>query len=595
MDSQQFSLYLQSVYTHLAQHELMEAQVILDQMIASFPDEITWEVYHLRGVSKWLTDDLYGAERDFLRSLECSESQKFVHNNLGNVLYAQGRLQEAIQAYKKALVLDDHYAQAHSHLGLCYALLDERDLAEKHHQQAIRIETNNAEFYYNFALFHQRNSDYLQMEVFLRRALTISPDDPEIYQQLGTCMLEQKRNIEARSFFSQGLGKAPNRLDIMVNLALCAIQDDVVEEAKARLETVLEQDPHHAGALVEYAKIMRNENLFPLAQKCLEQAAESASENAEVWKELGNIYSDQNQNKASLVAYKKSLHLHYDQPDVHLYVGHLLGEQKEFQDEAKKSYREAQRLDPECEQSAFMLAMMEGDDSIKRAPQGYVRDLFDAYAPTFDLHLKNVLRYQTPRYFCEMLSELHPVQKHFCRILDLGCGTGMMMEEYKEQGFGADDIRGVDLSVKMVEMAKQKDLYNQLEVKDMIAFLEVHDSLDAQKYNLICAADVFGYLGDLLLVFRHIKNILHPEGYFLFSIEEWKQEEWKQEKEGSLSEKKYHLHSDGRFSHEIQTIERWLHHCGLAVVQKQKRTLRLQHEQPIAGWVICAVSNQESQ
>ena len=59
-----------------------------------------------------------------------------------------------------------------------------------------------------------------------------------------------------------------------------------------------------------------------------------------------------------------------------------------------------------------------------RPPDSYVETLFDSYAERFEHHLVGQLGYQLPaliRWLCDQQLELHPG-----RVLDLGCGTGLV-------------------------------------------------------------------------------------------------------------------------------------------------------------------------
>ena len=87
-----------------------EVQKILNRILDTYPADVTWEVYHILGIVFWLTDDIHRAETQFVSSIEQDDSYAFVHNNLGNVLYTQGRIQEAVVSYLKALEIQEHYA-----------------------------------------------------------------------------------------------------------------------------------------------------------------------------------------------------------------------------------------------------------------------------------------------------------------------------------------------------------------------------------------------------------------------------------------------------------------------------------------------------
>ena len=67
------------------------------------------------------------------------------------------------------------------------------------------------------------------------------------------------------------------------------------------------------------------------------------------------------------------------------------------------------------------------------------------------------------------------------RILDLGCGTGMVGEELNRRGY--KNIDGVDICGALVDKAKEKGLYTKLTVGEMA-------SEDSKKLNV--AADQYG-------------------------------------------------------------------------------------------------------
>ncbi len=139
---------------------------------------------------------------------------------------------------------------------------------------------------------------------------------------------------------------------------------------------------------------------------------------------------------------------------------------------------------------------------------GYVRGLFEDYADRFDSHLVGSLGYRAPDL---ILDALPPGD--FGLALDLGCGTGLMGNAVRSR---VAALAGCDLSPAMVEKAREKDLYDRLVVADLVSFLagEADGSAD-----LVLAADVFVYVGDLRPVFAAARRAIAPAGLFLFTVQ----------------------------------------------------------------------------
>ena len=67
----------------------------------------------------------------------------------------------------------------------------------------------------------------------------------------------------------------------------------------------------------------------------------------------------------------------------------------------------------------------------------------------------------------------------------------------------------------MLVKAGQRSLYDRLDCAELTAWLPACD----ERFDLVVAADVFVYLGDLSAVFDGVRRVLRPGGRFLFSVE----------------------------------------------------------------------------
>jgi predicted TPR repeat methyltransferase len=76
-------------------------------------------------------------------------------------------------------------------------------------------------------------------------------------------------------------------------------------------------------------------------------------------------------------------------------------------------------------------------------------------------------------------------------------------------------LTGVDLSGGMLAKAAERSVYAELVQADIVDFPRGHP--DA--FDLVIAADVLIYLGDLADLFEAVAGALRQGGYFAFSVE----------------------------------------------------------------------------
>jgi predicted TPR repeat methyltransferase len=189
------------------------------------------------------------------------------------------------------------------------------------------------------------------------------------------------------------------------------------------------------------------------------------------------------------------------------------------------------------------------DPTVSRAPAAYVEAKFDGFADKFDHQLVELLDYQAPSLLAEMAAR-HV--ETLSEILDLGCGTGLAAEPLAR--FGAR-LTGVDLSSGMLAKAAERGAYAQLVQADVVDFLREHPGA----FDLVLAADVLIYLGDVADLFEALTTALRPGGYFAFSVE--------------TADEGWTVLPSGRFAHADAYV-RDLAASGFVVLEHEITTLR---------------------
>jgi predicted TPR repeat methyltransferase len=182
---------------------------------------------------------------------------------------------------------------------------------------------------------------------------------------------------------------------------------------------------------------------------------------------------------------------------------------------AVAAFERARMADPTDAHGAAVRLAQLGAAAPAAMPDGYIRALFDGYAPGFDAALRDGLGYRAPELLLEAVRQVCGPQASFAGALDLGCGTGLAGEAFRLMCRG---LTGVDLSPAMLAQARRKNIYDRLVEAEVISFLAAEAATGAS-YGLIAAADVFVYLHDLAGAIAAAGAILNDSGVLVFSVE----------------------------------------------------------------------------
>ena len=137
--------------------------------------------------------------------------------------------------------------------------------------------------------------------------------------------------------------------------------------------------------------------------------------------------------------------------------------------------------------------------------------------------------------------------------------------DWLERSFGqlARRQTGVDLSPAMLALAEGHGVYDELQQAEIVRFLQE----TAERFDLIVAADVLNYFGDLSPVFTGIACALRPGGHCAVTLEVG---------EGP----NYRLRGMRRYQHAGEYVQRTAATAGSRCVFDEVE-LRRQHGQPL--------------
>ncbi|HED34791.1 MAG TPA: tetratricopeptide repeat protein [Gammaproteobacteria bacterium] len=450
------------------------------------------------------------------------------HHQLGRVL-------RAAEIYRKILNVEPTYADAKHLLGIAERQQGNFKEAIKLINAAIKLNPGTAVYYNNLSQAYRASGDLNKAGVAGKKAISLDANIPEAHVNIGAILFENGDFNAAIEAYKKALSLRKGYIDAMLGLGDCFLKTDQFEAGLEQFQAVLLCEKDNIAALTRTGIALRL---------------------------LGRI-------DEAIEHYKKSIVLLPSEPDLYNNLS-CLYQRENRPEEAAECLRVLLKLTPDDVVSRHSLNALEGSTT-ETAPAEYVRELFDNYADDFDSHLVDKLGYHTPEMLLKAI--LSSITKHNdLAVLDLGCGTGLMGDILHEY---CAHLSGVDLAPKMIDQARNRGIYHELAVGDVLEFM---GSRGDASLDLVVAADVFVYIGKLDALFCEARRLLSSGGIFSFSVEV-----------AFEKDVDFLLNETGRYSHSKSYLNALQASYGFSEEYFEKAHIRNNHGKPVYGY-LCVYS-----
>lgn len=298
-----------------------------------------------------------------------------------------------------------------------------------------------------------------------------------------------------------------------------------------------------ADRRADYARMFAESGEFAEAAEVMEQALEQVPGWAAGWFRLAEYAEKSGRNEAAAAALQKVVTL--DPTDI-------FG-------------------------ASLKLALLGAAAAPAAPPSPYVARLFDDYADRFDTALVERLEYTVPQTLARLVRKRAGEDAHFALVSDIGCGTGLFGMEIRGH---AGRLEGFDLSTGMLAKAEEKAVYDHLARADLSLPAQTSGlfagGAPQRRADLVSAADVLMYLGDLANVFPSVARLAKPGGLFAFSVEDGGTGDGPQ------------LRPSLRYAHPESFIRRRAAENGFTILAMEKSVIRQDAGQPVHGLLFLA-------
>ncbi len=480
-------------------------------------------------------------------------------------------------ALKEFLKLDKSFFKKTDILTMvanCYDSVGQKKDAVKYYKKAFRRNPKSETINANLAIIYYELKKFLRAYLHAKFTLFLNNKNPSAMVVLGNIAYRHKKYLKALCYYKKALQIKQDFYTANFNTA--GIYFDMKNYPAAYfygLRTI-QLYPDSQEALVLFADICLEQNKVDEAFEILTKVYEKNKKNYWVCNSLSQVYQRQQKYAEALDLGWKAISMSKGENSQHINFGYLLYEIAldnntiDIQGYAKKWLAKF----PDNAIVRHMSNAIINNEKVSHVDNIFVREIFDAFADDFEDVLHN-LDYKVPTLISKSLDSLFSNLKlKKMKILDVGCGTGLC-GKYLKKYSKFRGLDGVDISPKMLKIAKQKKLYTHLYNRDLRKFLDSHTS----SYDLIVAADVFTYFGELNPLFILLYNSLRKGGRILFSISE-----------NNFNNNNYFLHQSGRFLHNRKYVENSLNRQGFFIEKLNRACLRNEGDKKVYGWIVMA-------
>jgi ubiquinone/menaquinone biosynthesis C-methylase UbiE len=139
-----------------------------------------------------------------------------------------------------------------------------------------------------------------------------------------------------------------------------------------------------------------------------------------------------------------------------------------------------------------------------RTVQRYYDDLADSYDETLE-----AWQYQAPQDACDLLA---PCLVDGARVLDVGCGTGLLAEALLQRGHYT--VQGIDISERSLRLAARRAGYAGLLQHDL---QKLPLPLQDNAFEAAACVGVLSYIEDAEALMRDLCRCVRPGGVITFT------------------------------------------------------------------------------
>ena len=538
-----------------------EALDSIDKLLTDYSHEEL--IFNIQGACFAGLGQLDNAIKSYEHAISIKPDSAKAHYNLAGAFQEVNQLENAVKSYERALTIEPKYAEAFNNLGNVFRELNQVEDAVRSYENALIINPKYIEAYFSLGVSNQDLGQFEAAVKSYEKALQIKPDFIDALNNLGITLKNLGKFDEAIKNYEKAIEIKPIFVEAHNNLGVLLMDLKQMDESIKCFEQALAIDFDNAEVHNNLGNVLKRLEQLDASSDCYERAIAIKPDYAEAHNNLGITLMDLGKVEEAVKSYERAVEFQPNYAEAYYHLG-IAYQRSSNESMSIKSFEMALNIQPNYLEAQHMLNSLSGYTS-KEPPRQYVEKLFDDYAEKFDESLVEELGYRLPFFLKDIIHELGLANTKFEKVIDLGCGTGLSGNELINF---SKSLTGVDLSQNMISKARDRGVYDNLIIGDIVHTLKSA----REKYDLFVALDVLIYIGDIVDITNAIKDCCTEHSFLILSIES--------QKDGG-----YSLLKTGRYSHSLEYVLN-ITSDNFQLIKVKEVNLRKENGKWIAGQII---------
>ena len=231
------------------------------------------------------------------------------HSNLGLLLKNQGRIEEAIDHYHRAIQIAPNAWDALNDLGVALAAKGQFDEAIEYYRKALQIDPNLFAVQNNLGHALAAEGRFDEAIEYYRKAIQINPNFSDALNNLGNALAAKGQSDEAIKNYYKAIQINPNFSEALNNLGVALADKGRFDEAIENYHKALQINPNDCDALNNLGVALTAKGRFDEAIENYRQAIQVNSNCPETFFHWGMTLDQLGRTREAVTQYREALRL----------------------------------------------------------------------------------------------------------------------------------------------------------------------------------------------------------------------------------------------------------------------------------------------